>query len=68
MSLEVIVFILLIVIAAQQMYFLRQIQKLVDKLMSRSYTEYIRAEKPVEKPTIKLDLEEPEDLRSLQEF
>ena len=51
---------------AQQFFFMRQIQKLVDKVMSRSYTEYVRAEKPAKKETI---IAEPaEDLRALQEF
>lgn len=57
---------LVLVIAVQQWFYMRQVQKLVDKLMSRSYTEYITAQKPplrVEVPT-----EAPEDLRSLSEF
>lgn len=63
----IIILVLLSVIFIQQVYYLRQIQKLVDKLMSRSYTEYVRAEKPFERPKIASD-EPLEDLRTLQEF
>lgn len=55
-------------IAFQQVFFLRQIQKLVDKLMSRSYTEYKTAEKPDAPLHVVASDETPEDMRSLQEF
>ena len=54
------------IIAAQQYFFLMQIQKLIDKVMSRSYTEYIKADKP--SVNFQLPQDPPEDLRSLQEF
>lgn len=45
------------------------IQKLVDKIMSRSFHEYKTAETYDAKPTVKInDTEIPEDLRSLSEF
>ena len=43
---EVISFTLVGLIVFQQIYFMRQIQKLVDKLMSKSFAEYKQAEKP----------------------
>jgi len=55
-----------IIIASQQYFFLKQIQKLVDKVMSRSYTEYSKADKTPIK--FQLPSDPPEDLRSLQEF
>lgn len=53
-------------LAAQQIFYLWQIQKLVDKLMSRSYTEYATAKVPPIKVEVPAD--PPEDLRTLQEF
>lgn len=58
---------LLILIAAQQFFYMRQIQLLVDKVMAKSYTEYVAAKKPAP-PKVILPQEVPEDLRSLQEF
>jgi hypothetical protein len=57
-----IVLALLGVVVFQQIFFLRQIHKLVDKLMSRSFTEYTQAEKPREKPKFLLPTEAAEDL------
>lgn len=59
--------ILTMIIVVQQVYFMRQIQKLVDKIMSRSYTEYITATSP---PPIRVQTtnEIPEDLGPLKEF
>lgn len=36
---------LLAVIVLQQVFFMRQVQKLVDKVMSRNYAEYSQSEK-----------------------
>lgn len=60
--------ILCAVIAFQQVYYLWQIQKLVDKIMSRSYTEYTRAKEPKKDLNISLSQDAPEDLRTLQGF
>ncbi len=55
--------------AFQQIFFLRQIQKLVDKAMSRSFQEYQSAERPKEKPgQLKIPTQPSEDLRVMQEF
>lgn len=64
---EVALAVLAGLVVFQQVYFLRQIQKLVDKLMSRSFTEYQTAQKPREKP-VRIDDGVPDDLRILQEF
>lgn len=50
----------------QQIVFMRQIQTLVNKVMSRSFTEYVRAKEPSVR--VKVENAPPEDLRSLQEF
>lgn len=55
------------IIGIQQAFFMWQVQKLVDKTMSRSYTEYIRATDPP-KPQIRLDDSPNEDLGPLAEF
>lgn len=53
----------------QQRFFMREIQKLVDKSMSRDLTEYARASiAPSVKAKVQLPQEPPEDLRILQEF
>lgn len=50
-------------------FFMWQIQKLLDKLMSRSYTEYTRAQEPIVKPPVlRLEEDEQEDLGPLSEF
>ncbi len=51
----------------QQVYFMRQVQKLLDKLMSRSYTEYKAAEKPVSRPAKQI-YSPAEDMGPLQDF
>lgn len=56
------------VIILQQVYFMRQIQKLIDKNMCRSYPEYQRAIKKEASAKVQLDTEPVEDLRPLQEF
>lgn len=63
-SLWLVVF-LVVLLALQQVYYLSQIQKLVDKVMSRSYTEYKRAEKQVDKPIIRISDEPAEDLSTI---
>ncbi len=56
-------------IVFQQVYFMRQIQKLVDKLMSRDFSEYQTAVTP-KPPRAKVQETAPlpEDLRVLQGF
>lgn len=65
-TLLVVLVALLAVIVLQQVFFMRQIQKLVDKAMSRSFQEYRQADKPFEK--VKIPVDPAEDLRALQEF
>lgn len=58
---------LILLIIYQHWFYSAQIQKLVDKLMSRSYTEYVKADAP---PVIRDAFFEdsPDDLGSLKEF
>lgn len=49
-------------------FLLSHIQKLVDKLMSRSYTEYVSATKPTTPRPQPVDQAPQEDLSPLQEF
>jgi len=58
---------LVALVAWQQFFFSQQIQKLIDKLMSRSFTEYQRAQEPLP-PRVQAVPDIPEDLRALQEF
>lgn len=45
MNTEIVVIILMsVLLLAQQVYYLRQIQKLIDKLMSGTYTTYVQNE------------------------
>lgn len=62
-----LVLVLVGLLVHQQIFFTKQIQRLVDKLMSRSFVEYQKAQEP---PVPKLvpDPEVPDDLRSLQGF
>lgn len=55
------------IVVYQQIFFTKQIQTLVDKLMSRSFNEYQSALKPPA-PRVQMSPEIPEDLRTLQEF
>ena len=56
-------------LGVQQAFYMWQIQKLVDKLMAKSYTEYTSDKKKGPKEIkVPLPAEPPEDLRSLQEF
>ncbi len=52
----------------QQVYFMRQVQKLLDKLMSRSYTEYKLADKPIPSRGIAKENVMLEDMGPLTEF
>lgn len=56
------------IIVFQQVFFMRQVQKLLDKAMSRSFTEYKSAEAPVPRPKITEDYGPVEDLGSLDEL
>jgi len=68
---EIILFGLVVLMAAvtiyQQVFFTKQIQTLVDKLMSRSFTEYATTKNPPA-PKVVISNEIPEDLRPLQGF
>ena len=55
-------------LAAQQWFYMREIQKLVDKLMSRDFGEYNRIASPQPKLKVKLPEGIPEDLGALKEF
>lgn len=61
---------LVTLVVLQQIYFMRQIQKLVDKLMAKSFVEYHQVTAPPvpEKPKPQMPLGIPEDLRVLQEL
>ena len=63
-----IIIAMICIVALQQFFFMHEIHKLVDKVMSRSYTEYVQAKTPIERPQIRLDTEPADDLRTLQEF
>jgi len=67
MTFEYAFFLLLALMMAREVFLMRQIQKLLDRAMSRSYHEYQIAEnyKPRE-PQPKLEDEMPEDLGILQ--
>lgn len=62
-----IVLVLCSLLFVQQCFFLWQIHKLVDKVMSRSYTEYIRADKKEERPKLQIPVN-PEDFGTLSEI
>lgn len=61
------IFLLAGIVVYQQIFFTRQNQQLVDKLMSRSFQEYQTAKNPPP-PRVQISNEIPEDLRPLQEF
>jgi len=59
---------LLLVIFYQQWFFLKQINKLVDKAMSTSYAEYARVKAQPVKPEPKIEELPQEDLTVLNEY
>lgn len=61
-----VIIILAVTIAFQQVFWSRQVHKLVDKLMSRSYAEYVQATKPLPAVNRIQTPEEREDLGALQ--
>lgn len=63
-----IIIALLSLLSVQQAFYMWQIQKLVDKLMSKSYTDYTSAKNPPKEVKVQVPAEPPEDLRVLQEF
>jgi hypothetical protein len=69
MTETVIIAVLILIIAFQAAFYSFQINKLLNKLMSRNYFEYEQANKPQD---VKVQLpkpdEVPEDLRVLQGF
>lgn len=67
MGVEIVIAVLIGIVSAQQIFYMRQIQKLIDKIMSRSYTEYEKAKEPPP-VRVKVSNDIPEDLRPLQEF
>lgn len=62
-----VILVLVGVIVYQQHFFTRQIQTLVDKLMSRSFGEYQAVKNPPP-PRAQIPTDVPDDLRGLQEF
>ena len=52
----------------QHVYWSRQNQKLVDKLMSRNYHEYVQAQPQPSALKMVAEPEDPDDLRPLQGF
>jgi hypothetical protein len=62
----IIIAVLVGLIIFQQVYFLRQIQKLLDKLMSGSYQGYVAATNPVTR--VKLDDIPNEDMNILADI
>ena len=68
MAIDLVVILTLVgLLVFQQVYFMRQVQKLLDKLMSRSYTEYKAAEKPTQRVKVQESIF-PEDMGPLSEF
>lgn len=63
---SILIFILAGMVLVQQVFFMYQIQKLLDKAMSRSYTEYVRAKD--ERPKVQVPNEPMDDLSPLSEF
>lgn len=63
----VLVAVLIAVVIYQQVFFTKQIQTLVDKLMSRSFQEYQTTKNPPA-PKVVINDDIPEDLRALQGF
>ncbi len=59
---------LVVLLGAQQAFYMFQVQRLIDKLMSRNYFEFKQAEQPIiqRKPTV--DQSPDEDIGSLAEF
>lgn len=53
-------------LAAVHCFYLKQIQILLNKLMSRSYMDYQVAQKKEPRVDFKLDPDTPDDLRVLQ--
>lgn len=64
----VVILLLFAVVIHQQLFFSKQIQSLVDKLMSRSYAEYQAVKEPPPPKVVQVQHDVPEDLRALQEF
>ena len=59
---------LMVMLALQQVYWSRQVQKLIDKLMSKNHAEYIQTQTPaVERKRPVIDDPE-EDLRVLNQL
>lgn len=60
---------LAVIVVAQQLFFMRQINGLVNKIMAGDYHSYVRTEKPQATQTrIPVPQDPPEDLRILQDF
>lgn len=72
MSIEVIVLstacaMLCAALVALNMFWGRQVQKLIDKVMSRNYAEYTHVNAPPAPPReMRIDLGQAEDYRSLE--
>lgn len=63
-----LIFLLCVILAYQQWFFTRQIQLLIDKMMSKNFAEYNQAKTPLVAMPTKIPMDVPEDLRALQEF
>ncbi len=65
--LSLVVVLLIGVIVYQEYFFTKQIQKLVDKLMSRDFTQYQATIAPPP-PRVQLPAGVPDDLNALKDF
>lgn len=60
--------VLLCFVVSQQIFFMRHIQKLVDKVMSKDFQHYQSAQKKDERVKVQVSEEAPEDMRVMHEF
>jgi len=64
-----VIIILLCILVWQQIFWARQVQDLIDKLMSKSFAEYKQAKAPKEPRAPKAPVfEAPEDMGSISGF
>lgn len=68
LALSIAVTALAIALIWQQIFLMRQLQLLVNKVMSGDYHSYMRTEAPAQRERVNLPQDPPEDLRPLQEF
>jgi len=66
---QALLIVLLLVVVGQQIFFMHQTNKMVNKIMSRNYGEYKTAEEfKVQETRPRIPLEPREDLRPLDEL